>query len=109
MYYNAAVDFCRGLNYAGHSDWRLPDKNALAKQYPLIRYYTGVKNEWYWSSTPGISPEFIVCVVCMNNGVELDIIGLNSSSFFVWPVRGGQDSADAKGTVGGYGLVRGGQ
>ena len=60
MFWNNAIDNCLALNYAGHSDWRLPNIFELfslvnfgrvsPSAYPDIFPYT--KYPWgYWTST----------------------------------------------------------
>jgi len=90
MDWNSAVKFMNNLNYAGHSDWTLPKKDALEKQFPLIRYYTGVKDNFYWSRTPGeLRGMDSKWVVCMKNGYMNGFATANDSNY-VWPVRGGK-------------------
>ena len=44
-----AKSYCRDLNLAEYSDWKLPDKNTLES-----RFYRGdgQVSSFYWSSTP---------------------------------------------------------
>jgi len=53
-----AVDYCENLNFAGFSDWRLPNAKELffiadrTKGYPAIySTFKNVTNAFYWSST----------------------------------------------------------
>ncbi|MFN2352819.1 MAG: DUF1566 domain-containing protein, partial [Kiritimatiellia bacterium] len=61
MVWNDAIDFCNGLDFAGHTDWRLPNVREL---HSLIDYrntpalpsghpFTGVQSDddYYWSSS----------------------------------------------------------
>ena len=59
MTWNEAIEACNNLNYAGHSDWRLPNINELEK---LIDYgeklpaadkaaFPDTQNDFYWSSS----------------------------------------------------------
>lgn len=49
-----------GTNYAGYSDWRLPNKNELASIVELRCYNTSINGDifpdtpssWFWSSSP---------------------------------------------------------
>ena len=55
-----ALSFCEGLDYAGYSDWRLPNRRELmsivdyGEQLPAINttYFPNTKSEAYLSSTP---------------------------------------------------------
>ena len=57
-----ARNYCRNLNFAGYSDWRLPTENELLSitddtiYNPAIKKeFKYVRNNYYWSSTPNIS------------------------------------------------------
>ena len=64
MNWQDAIDACKGLNFAGHKDWRLPtaeelisiiDWEAGAKiNEPTIniKFFTDTKCCWYWTITP---------------------------------------------------------
>lgn len=51
--WNHAMNYCRRLNYAGYSDWKLPTSDELLhvhrKQGQAFKYFRG--ND-FWSSTP---------------------------------------------------------
>ena len=38
LYGSAAIQYCNDLEYAGHSDWRLPNKNELYSLVNLKKY-----------------------------------------------------------------------
>lgn len=59
MTWNNAIDNCLALNYAGHTDWRLPNRIELISIVDLGRYspaidttfFVGARSSWYWTST----------------------------------------------------------
>ena len=49
-----AFTYCSKLTYAGHSDWRLPDRQTLQEQFHHRHLFNNLESgESYWSSTPG--------------------------------------------------------
>jgi hypothetical protein len=46
-----AATLARQFNGGGYSDWSLPSKNELQKQYEKRNFVGGFSNGWYWSST----------------------------------------------------------
>jgi len=54
-----AITYCSGLNYAGFTDWRLPNRNELGsilhidRPSPLIdvTFFTNIHNGYYWTSS----------------------------------------------------------
>lgn len=60
-----ALDYCENLEYAGHSDWRLPNRNELLSlEYSGQNYIFPVSRETFWSSTTtpayyGSSPRYM--------------------------------------------------
>jgi hypothetical protein len=97
MDWNSAIDFCNGLDYAGHSDWRLPSikeleslvncgtySSALPAEYP----FSGVQSNGYWSGAShkdGADRAWVVDVYGRVYGRNNKI-----DNYYVWPVRGGQ-------------------
>lgn len=57
--WNAAVDWCRTLDFGGFDDWRLPNQKELqtivhyGEQYPAVAeaVFPNTKSDLYWSST----------------------------------------------------------
>ena len=56
-----AVNYCRGLNYAGFTDWRLPTADELVhvhrKEGQVFTYFRG---DDFWSSTPASDSRYYV-------------------------------------------------
>lgn len=59
--WNHAMNYCRSLNYAGYTDWRLPTADELMhvhrKEGQVFSYYRG--ND-FWSSTPATDVRYYV-------------------------------------------------
>ncbi|MFW6135641.1 MAG: HEAT repeat domain-containing protein [Chloroflexota bacterium] len=54
--YGGALIYCQMLDLAGHDDWRLPQKEELARLATvgydgLKRYFPGIQAERYWAET----------------------------------------------------------
>ena len=57
-----AMDYCKNLNLAQHSDWRSPTRDELHSiQSPYVRgriisttFFPDTVSSWYWSSTGGL-------------------------------------------------------
>ena len=56
-----AVNYCRALNYAGYTDWRLPTSDELMhvhrKEGEVFAYFRGSD---FWTSTPTFSNKYYV-------------------------------------------------
>ena len=92
-----AIDFCNGLTFAGHSDWRLPNVRELQSlidygrgnpALPSVHPFTGVQSALYWSSSTYADPTDNAWHVGLRYGSVGN--GNKSFAFYVWPVRGGQ-------------------
>lgn len=51
-----ALDYCENLTYAGHDDWRLPNKNELTSLVNYAKYgpasdFPGMPSQYFWSSS----------------------------------------------------------
>jgi len=99
QYWYDAMDYCEGLMWANHTDWRLPslaelksliDTSEYAPALPLGHPFLNVQplDHYYWTSTAypiGWIEE--MWYVLMYNGREDH--GAQSTGRFVWPVRSG--------------------
>ena len=94
--WNNAIDFCNGLTFAGHSDWRLPNVRELQSLIDYGRFnpalpsghpFTGVQSVFYWSSAAGEGNTGDAWIVHLYSGF---VNGAKSYANCVWPVRAGQ-------------------
>lgn len=63
FYWTLALSYCNNLDYAGHTDWRLPNKNELLsllnyEKYSPVSDFPEIPRETFWSSSavPDIDP-----------------------------------------------------
>jgi len=99
MYWYDAIDACENLNFAGHSDWRMPNINELLSIYDHSRYdpawdtnyFAYPPDPWsiFWSST--------ICAPWTDGAWAVDTYdsykspwGIPWDMWYVRPVRGGQ-------------------
>lgn len=99
MYWQDAIDACEALNFAGHSDWRMPNITELLSIYDHSRYdpawdpnfFSGPSQPWsiFWSSTN--------CAPWIDGAWAVDSYdgykspwGMPWDMLYVRPVRGGQ-------------------
>lgn len=91
--WDSAVSYCESLSYAGYSDWKLPRLGELGPQFFSREFFTNLQPGCYWSSS---SPAFTSSEAYWSGAwyVNMNPGTMNSydkaSSYYVWPVRGGQ-------------------
>ena len=94
--WDGAVDYCNGLSLGGHTDWRLPnvrelqsliDYSRLTPALPAGHPFTGVKSDYYWSSTTYASDTNGAMLVDFMDNQTLAAFK-TSGGCYVWPVRG---------------------
>ncbi len=86
--WRAAMNYCAGLSFAGHSDWRLPDKDELRGLYRRRTILKNYSPSLYWSSTTYAENTYNAWYVSFYNGgvSKYD----QSGNFYVRCVRGGR-------------------
>lgn len=55
-----ANNYCSELDYAGHSDWRLPKVKELSELYMKKNKLKNNETEDFWTSTPSKGDEYFV-------------------------------------------------
>ncbi len=91
-----ALSYCENLNLAGHTDWRLPDREELrsivdySKYNPAIdeTYFPNTQSSSYWSSSPYAGNAGYAWSMYFFSGYDNN--NYKSYSFCVRAVRGGQ-------------------
>ena len=88
-----ALQYCEGLEFAGHDDWRLPNVRELqsivdyGRWGPSIDPVFGAEYGWYWSSSTSVSLPVLAWLVHFGGGY-VDV-GLGKDyHLFVRAVRG---------------------
>jgi hypothetical protein len=104
MVWSSAIDFCNGLDYAGHTDWRMPNIKELEslmhfgsgvwgdRPYQWLNNETpvsGIQASYYWSSTTSARLSNYAWALNMDVG-HVASGGQKIQTLPVWPVRGGQ-------------------
>jgi len=86
--WNDAIDWANGLDFAGHTDWRLPNANELKSfQEVTWGHYQSQSPDYYWSSTTLASNTSAAVLVSLRNGFT-DADGKTMDKHVV-AVRGG--------------------
>ena len=83
--WDSASEYCKKFNYAGYSDWRLPEKEELHEMYKQKRLFPSTRDNSYWSSKFDAYDSECAWGVCMID----DCVGNVSKRglFYAWPVR----------------------
>jgi len=93
--WEAALNFCEGLTYAGYSDWRLPNRRELMSivdygtSVPAINtaYFSNTQSSWYWTSTTYVPSTDTAWYVDFSNG---GVYNFNKTdNYYVRCVRAG--------------------
>lgn len=58
--WEAVLNYCENLEYAGYKDWRLPNINELStlfydRAYEPASYFPGMYSDYFWSSSSAVS------------------------------------------------------
>ncbi len=102
MTWNNAIAYANNLTLCGYTDWRLPNLNELESlvnaDVPDIaawlnntQGFTNVQSNDYWSSTTYVFETNKAWSISLNNGGYLNNGIKNSASYYVLPVRSGQN------------------
>gem|GEM_PF-925636 len=93
--WSAALAACEGLDYAGSTDWRLPNEQEL---FSLVDYnlanpssdFPGLSAATFWSSTTNINQPELAWIVGFSNGGGGTAFGGNKTTLYnALCVRGG--------------------
>ncbi|MBI5635000.1 MAG: SBBP repeat-containing protein [Nitrospirae bacterium] len=97
--WQVAIDYAKGLNLCGYTDWRMPNIIELESIVEIDR--TFVCSNTYWSSTtysnsPGVAWYLNYCIgKVATPTVVVNGDDKNTTSRKIWPVRGGTGVAPA--------------
>ncbi len=92
-FWNQALLYCERLQFAGYSDWRLPNYKELISILDLSRmdpavdqtYFPGTRSDFYWSSTTFVSQTYHGWYIYFNLGYANHIN--KDNYFYIRPVR----------------------
>ncbi len=105
-WWEPAIDFCNALEFAGHSDWRLPNVRELqslidygnhSPAVPSGHPFAGVRSGDYWSSSGSGRPRTAWLVLLRYGNVYTTRVTSHHGGGSVWPVRAGHDGGGAAG------------
>ncbi len=93
MVWTTAIEASAALNFAGHTDWRLPNIKELLSiadfgaQVPTIDsvFFPNTENEYYWSSTTYLGLTTKAFAVYFRDGDIYYVV--KDSNYFTRPVR----------------------
>ena len=91
--WQGALGYCEKLDFAGHTDWRLPNVRELqsivdyGQMNPSINPFFRAESGWYWSSSSSANPGFGWFCNFQFGVVQTDYI--NGSDSYVRAVRSG--------------------
>ena len=92
--WQVALLYCEDLDFAGHSDWRLPNERELqsivdyGRFDPAIDPVFGAVSSWYWSSSTVVSERRHAWRVHFRNGFDAGG-ALKTTPGYLRAVRGG--------------------
>ena len=95
MNWQAALAYCEGLDWGGHTDWRLPDVNELAslvddsRSSPAIdpAAFPATPSSYFWSSSSYAASSSDAWGVSFNYGYVYSVG--KTSTYYARCVRGG--------------------
>jgi hypothetical protein len=97
--WEASIQMCEDLEFAGHEDWKLPANKELSSTVDLLRYKPAIDTEffpdtdykaYYWSRTPETRDAFrnMMSETTVQPG-DMDFDNANENAFFQEYMTGG--------------------